>query len=118
MARLYANENMDLEVVEILRSFNHDVLITLEAGKANQGIPDEEVLTFAHSEKRILLTFNYQDFIKIHRLVPNHSGIIICTEDKDTVALANRIHNALETSNGKLEGQLVRITRPNLNTKV
>lgn len=37
MARLYANENMDLEVVEILRSFNHDVLITFEAGKANQG---------------------------------------------------------------------------------
>ncbi|MFM9951101.1 MAG: DUF5615 family PIN-like protein [Saprospiraceae bacterium] len=118
MARLYANENMDLEVVEIIRNFNHDVLIALEAGKANQGIPDEEVLAFAHREGRIVLTFNYQDFKKLHLQNPNHSGIIICKEDKNILALANRIQNALETSNGKLAGQLVRITRPNLNTKV
>ena len=27
MARIYANENMALEVVEILRGLNHDVLL-------------------------------------------------------------------------------------------
>lgn len=81
MARLYANENMALEVVEILRSLNHDVLITLEAGKANLGIPDKEVLAFAHAEKRIIITFNYQDFKKLHVLDPVHPGIIICKED-------------------------------------
>jgi len=34
-------------VVEILRSFNHDVFTTKDAGNANQSISDEEVLAFA-----------------------------------------------------------------------
>lgn len=93
------------------------MLITLEAGKANQGIPDEDVLAFAHSEKRIVLTFNYQDFKKLHLRTPDHSGIIICKEDKDVYALAERIHNALEMANGELEGRLVRIIRPNPSAK-
>ena len=113
MAKLYANENMDLEAVEILRELGHDVLITMEAGKANQGIPDEEVLHFAQSEKRILLTFNYQDFKRLHRRFPDHPGIIICKQDKDIPALAERIHKALEIANGVLDKQLVRIIRPN-----
>ena len=113
MARLYANENMDLEVVEILRSLGHDVLITLEAGKANQGIPDEDVLQFAHSERRIVLTFNYQDFKKLYYRIPNHSGITICKEDREIPALAQRIHAALEAANEVLDSQLVRIIRPN-----
>ncbi len=115
MAKLYANENMDLEVVEILRTLNHDVLITIEAGKANQGIPDEEVLAFAHSENRIVLTFNYQDFKQLHRKIAKHSGIIICKEDRDVAALANRIHKALEECDGDLGNQIIRIIRPNLN---
>jgi hypothetical protein len=51
MAKLYANENLDLALVEILRSLQHDVLTTLEAGNANQKIPDEQVLDFAHAQK-------------------------------------------------------------------
>lgn len=114
MARIYANENMALEVVEILRSLNHDVLLSIEAGKANLGIPDEEVLAFAHAEKRIVLTFNYQDFKALHRRFQDHSGIIICKQDADLAALAMRIHRALESANDHLEGQLVRIIRPNV----
>jgi len=34
MARLYANENFPLQVVEELRRAGHDVLTTREAGKA------------------------------------------------------------------------------------
>ncbi|MFN0034328.1 MAG: DUF5615 family PIN-like protein [Saprospiraceae bacterium] len=117
MAKLYTNENMDHAVVEMLRSLNHDVLTTKDAGKANQGIPDDEVLSFAHSEKRIVVTFNYQDFKHLHRLSSQHSGIIICTEDRDVSALAYRIHAAIEASEGNLENQLIRVNRPNPSRK-
>lgn len=117
MAKLYTNENMDQAVVEILLSLNHDVLTTSDAGKANQGIPDEEVLAFAHSENRIVVTFNYQDFKRLHRLSSEHSGIIICTEDRDIAALAHRIHAALEEAAGNFGNQLIRINRPNPSRK-
>ena len=38
MAQLYANENFPLPVVEGLRRLGHDVLTSLEAGKAGQSI--------------------------------------------------------------------------------
>jgi hypothetical protein len=44
IARLYADENFPLPVVEALRGFGHDVLTTQDAGMANEGIPDQEVL--------------------------------------------------------------------------
>ncbi len=117
MAKLYTNENMDFAVVELLRSLNHDVLTTKDAGKANQGIPDDLVLAYAHAEDRVVVTFNYQDFKGLHRQSKEHSGIIICTEDRDVSALAFRIHSAIEAAEGNLQGQLIRIIRPNPSRK-
>jgi hypothetical protein len=56
MARLYANENFPLPVVEELRRLGHDVLTTLDSGNAGQALPDEAVLAFAVAHKRILIT--------------------------------------------------------------
>lgn len=117
MAKLYANENLDFAIVEILRGLHHDVLTSLDAGNANRNIPDEQVLAYAHELGRAVVTFNYQDFKKLHRLIPIHSGIIICTEDKDIPALALRIHQAHENCEGNLACQMVRINRPNPSTK-
>lgn len=50
MSRLYTNENFRYSVVLRLRSLGHDVLTSLEAGNANQCIPDEDVLKFATKE--------------------------------------------------------------------
>lgn len=50
MARLYSNENFPLPVVEHLRTLGHNVLTTHETGKADQAVPDSEVLKFASSE--------------------------------------------------------------------
>ena len=111
MARLYADENIRRSVVDILRSLDHDMLTALEAGQANQKIPDDEVLRFAHSKQRILLTYNRRHFIRLHRASPVHSGIVACTEDDDVAALAERIHEAVSVE--KLENQLIRINRPN-----
>ena len=43
MARLYADENFPLPVVEARRTLGHDVLTIYEDGKGNQGYPDEAV---------------------------------------------------------------------------
>jgi hypothetical protein len=111
MARLYANENFYLPTVQRLRELGHDVLTTAEAGQANRKIPDEAVLSYAQKENRALLTFNRKHFIRLHRINPAHAGIIACTEDPDFAALAERIHQAL-VANSTLDGQLIRIYRP------
>ncbi|MCU0552283.1 MAG: DUF5615 family PIN-like protein [Leptolyngbya sp. Prado105] len=84
MTRLYADEQYPYPVVESLRSLgHHDVLTAKEAGKANQRIPDPEVLVFATIEQRALLTQNRKDFFRLHRDSPDHAGIIACTNDRD-----------------------------------
>ena len=87
MGYLYADEQFPFEVVEYLRNLEHDVVTVQEAGNANLKISDDQVLLFATSNNRILLTLNRRDFKKLHRLQPSHSGIIICTDDADRLAL-------------------------------
>lgn len=111
MARLYANENLPLPVVEELRRLGHDVLTTYESGQAGQATPDEDVLAFVVAEGRTLVTLNRKHFIRLHREQPEHAGIVVCSFDPDFVALAQRIHAAL-VAQPQMAGQLVRINRP------
>ena len=58
------------------------------------------------------------DHISLHRADPSHAGIVVCTRDDDTNALADRIHSAASalisaTGVTTLFGQLVRVNRPN-----
>ncbi len=108
MANLYADENFRYSVVEQLRLLGHDVLTVQEAGR--QGGNDAKVLAFATSVGRTVLTFDRQDFIRLHGQNPPHGGIIVCTDD-DAVALANRIHLAIVARPG-LANQLIRVNRP------
>ena len=88
------------------------MLTSLEAGRANQRIPDEEVLEFATREGRAVLTFNRLHFMRLHRATSaEHEGVIICTLDPDTQALAQRIDQSLRAA-GTLRRQLVRVNRP------
>ena len=59
MARLYADEQFPRQVVQNLRSLGHDVQTVQEAGNAE--LPDEDVLAFATSENRAVLTESIQD---------------------------------------------------------
>lgn len=111
MARLYANENLPLQTIEALRAAGHDVLTSFESGKANQAIPDDEVLAFAVAQERILVTLNRKHFIRLHRQTPNHSGIIVCMVDADFKALAERIDEAIKAQ-PEMDKQLVRVNRP------
>ena len=111
MAKLYADENFDYPVVLELRQLGHDVLTAQEAGQAQQRVADAAVLAFATARGRAVLTFNRRHFIRLHRLGTPHSGVIVCTKDDDSIALATRIHQAL-VNVADLDGQLLRITRP------
>jgi Domain of unknown function (DUF5615) len=68
-------------------------------------------LNFATDLDRAIVTLNRKDFIQLHRLQPNHAGIIVCTDDRNWAALAQRIHEAVEGEES-LHGRLIRIVRP------
>ena len=110
MTRLYSNENFPFPVVSALRRLGHDVVTVQETGRANQEIPDDQVLAFAHTHRRAVLTINRKDFRLLHKQSSNHSGIIICTADLDFSGQAQRIHAAL-ISYPSLAGELIRVNR-------
>ncbi len=111
MANIYSNENVPPQVVQELRRLGHDVLTSFDAGNANRAIPDEDVLDFAISQNRTLLTLNRNHFIKLHKIRPQHKGIIVCSFNPDFVALAKRIHEEL----GRFEvpSIVIRVNLPN-----
>lgn len=111
MARLYADEDFDHPVVHEARRLGHDVLTVHEAGRANQGISDIDVLADATALGRAVLTFNRRDFIRLHLRSAAHAGIIVCTRDPDVSTLARRIDRAISTFLD-LSGQLIRVNRP------
>ncbi len=108
---LYADENFPLRVVEELRRLGHDVMTAYEDSRANQGIPDEDLLARATFLQRAVLTLNRNDFKRLHYRDANHAGIIICTEDPDRAGQAGRISDTI-TVTGKIAGQLVAVYRP------
>jgi hypothetical protein len=111
VARLYSNENFPLPVVNALRGLGHDVVTIQERGRAGEAVSDPEVLKLAVSEDRAVLTINRKDFIKLHRIDPDHAGIIVCTLDSDFTGQATRIHDALVRC-PDLKRQLLRVNRP------
>ncbi len=111
MARLYADEDFSYLTVEELRRLGHEVLTTQEAGEGGQGKTDEEVLALAVAQDRAIVTFNRRHFIRLHRRVSSHCGIIVCTRAPDHAGLATRIDQSI-TAYSELENRLVRVNRP------
>jgi hypothetical protein len=117
MARLYADEDFPLPVVEELRRLGHDVRTVQEAGRANQSIDDAAVLADAIAELRAVATHNHLDFRRLHRHNLPHEGIISCTQDpKDPAGLAQRIHDVLAAA-PPLANQFIRVIRSNRSAK-
>lgn len=110
MALLLADENFPQPAVEKLRQLGYDVLTLLQTQMAGQAIPDDDVLAFATSQNRCLITLNRKDFIKLHQQSDTHAGIVVCTVDNDYIALAERVHSCLKSN---MNGQLARVQRLN-----
>jgi uncharacterized protein with PIN domain len=117
MLRLYANENFPLETVQVLRKMGYDVLTTHEMGKSNLSIPDEDVLAFAISENRAILTINRKDFMRLHRLNTIHSGIIVCTKNDDFENFAVCIHKVLLPYEANTDNLLLRVYKENSSSQ-
>jgi hypothetical protein len=111
MARLYADEDFSYPAVERLRELGHDVVTAEEAGQANRKTTDQEILASATGGGRAVLTFNRRHFIRLHRQVSSHAGIVVCSRDPDVLALARRIDESLR-GYPSFENQLIRVDRP------
>ncbi len=109
--KFYADENFPLRTVTELRNLGHDILTAFEDGKANQGISDNEVLARATEINRAVLTHNRIDFKRLHLQNDKHSGIVICTENKNRIELAKLIHEKI-LEYESLENELIKIYRP------
>jgi uncharacterized protein with PIN domain len=81
--KFYANENLSADLVKALRPLGYDVLTSYEAGNANQGISDDQVLQTATAENRSVITFNRDDFLALYRSGVEHSGIVVCKDDSN-----------------------------------
>jgi predicted nuclease of predicted toxin-antitoxin system len=112
VARLYADENVSARVVARLLELGHDVLTAADDGRANQTIPDEDVLSRATELDRCVITNNRRHFHRLHARDPDHAGILTFTTDTESEALADRIHDALGAGESQ-KGRLVRVVRPN-----
>ena len=92
-------------------TLGHDVLTVRGAGYAGLAWPDPDVLAFAVRSRRVLVSLNRKDFLRLHREAPAHAGMILCTFDIDFVQQARRIDEALRAA-GDPAGQLLRVNRP------
>ena len=110
MSAFYTDEQFPLRTTQHLRDLGHDVQTVQGAGKANQRVPDDKVLAFATQQGRSILTLNRRDFIRLHKEVPEHAGIVVSKDDADKVKLAERIHRVTEAET-PLFGKLVRVTK-------
>jgi predicted nuclease of predicted toxin-antitoxin system len=113
MRLFLADENFPYPVVVALREYGWDVLTLADVNLSESAIPDEVVLQFATEHRRAVITFNRKDFIRLHKIVASHCGIVVCTFDLDFKQLANRIIQTLEVIEN-LNNQLIRITKQNV----
>jgi hypothetical protein len=68
-AKLYADEDIEDEIVELIRSEGVNITSARELG--HRGKPDSFQIGYAYNEKRFLLTKNEKDFFD-NRAVPPH----------------------------------------------
>ena len=111
MMPLYADEQFPLPVVTRLRAKGYDILTVQDAGNANQAIPDDEVLVFATSQNRAVITQNRRDFIWLHNQRLIHAGIVVCSKNLDWDGFAVEIDRVLADKDSII-GELVRVNRP------
>ncbi len=107
MVKLFADENFPGPVLERLRNAGWDVLRVQDVGLRTE--PDERVLEFATAQERAVLTRDRDDFVRLHSVVKDHAGIVVCTDD-DPDVLAEKIIKAL-ANKADLKNQLIRINR-------
>lgn len=95
---LLLDEHINPEVARQLRGKGYDVIATEEARMKEA--TDEQLLAFAASGKRVLVTYNVRDFQMLlwewHRATRHHSGIIFVSEKTIPQRTVGRLVRALK----------------------
>jgi hypothetical protein len=116
--RFYADENFPLAMVLIFRRRGYDVLTSYEANQANRGLPDLEVLKFATTLGRVMITENREDFIQLHQGGHPHAGIVLCKVDRDYEGKVGVLHEFLQQQDQSLSRRLIRLFKQNQKGQV
>jgi hypothetical protein len=117
MAALLADEHFDVRACSHLRKLGHDVLLVraVNLSKSGDGWSDQQVLEYAISTDRALITDNIRDFRLLHNVMHWHAGIIACAFNRDARAKAKRIDRAIREflqAHGSLAGQWIVVAKP------
>ncbi len=80
--RFHLDEQIQGAIARGLRRRGIDVTTTADAGLA--GAPDEDHLTFARAENRVLVTDD-RDFLRMQSSFPTHAGIAVCNRRRRTI---------------------------------
>jgi len=103
--RFLADECCDTVVVNALRADGHDVLYAMESMR---GVIDEELLTRAFAEERILLTEDKDFGELVYRLHRPARGVVLLRFDvSDRVFKIPRLRLLLEKDAERLSGSFV-----------
>jgi len=103
--KFLADECCDAKLVEVLRADGHDVLYAIESLR---GATDDELLTRAFSEGRILLTEDKDFGELVYRLRRPARGIVLLRFDvADRAFKAPRLRYLLERKAQRLPGAFV-----------
>ena len=84
--RIYLDDDIASPLLaRLLHGAGHDVLVPFDARMSGEDDPVH--LTFAVHEKRILISFNHDDFKNLHELIMevggHYPGILIVRKDND-----------------------------------
>lgn len=111
MTLLFADENITPTIVQGLRDRGVDIMTTTEAGIDNQKTSDPEILRYAGTLGRAVITFNRKDFKQLHEEGEPHAGILLLKQNTPIPLLIEKIAD-LALSSSDLGGALHRIVQP------
>lgn len=74
MMKFIADENIPLEVIKKLKDKNFDIISISEK---KRGLDDEEILSIANKDKRVLITFDTDFGEIIFKLKKQNNGVIL-----------------------------------------
>lgn len=96
--KLYLDEHISHRLAAQLRQYGFDATSTFETGMGEAS--DDELLAYAASQQRTIVTFNHKDFAIFHAeyMTENkeHWGIVFSTEEKPDI-IRRRLLRLLNT---------------------
>jgi hypothetical protein len=97
---LYIDEDaMNEDFVQALRSRNVDVLTVADVGMLHK--TDQDQLSWATENKRVIFSFNARDFYQLHTILlaqgMSHAGIILAPQQR--YSLGERLRGVLHLIN-------------------